>query len=262
MTFTSSKTGAFAVPCKKRKSRFISLESRIFERRIMRSGAKYLQTVAVVLVCSLVGLAQDSQRTRTIVINGQSGEATVFQIGGRQYVDLETVARIANGSISFKGNQIVLNLPGPSANAQAPAAPPQASPRMTDPFMSAAVSDMAIIKDWRTTIANGLTRGVPGDGSRLIVCHDRAAAGLRQATVAASTDSDQSALQLLTNHFDQVNRWYNKMVEARKNMNTGNYSMSSDALNNDSQYQRIASCATFLDTMIPSGTFSDDGSCH
>ena len=45
-------------------------------------------------------------------------------------------------------------------------------------------------------------------------------------------------------------------------MATGNYSMSQDPLKNDSQYQKIVTCSDFLNTMIPSGTFSDDRSCQ
>jgi len=133
---------------------------------------------------------------------------------------------------------------------------------MTKNFMTAALSDLALIKDWHTTIAYALQRGVPGDGNRLIIFHDRAAEGLRLATVEASSQSDHDALQLLTNHFNQVDRWKHKMIDARKSMSTANYSMTPDALEKDPDYQTVASCSQFLSTMLAGGKYEDKGSCH
>jgi len=91
---------------------------------------------------------------------------------------------------------------------------------------------------------------------------DKAAEGLHQAQIAASNSSDQGALQLLTTQYNNVNQWYEKMVVARQNMATGNYAMTPNAFRQDPTYQAMEACHKFLSTMIPSGTFSDDGSCH
>ena len=111
-------------------------------------------------------------------------------------------------------------------------------------------------------MAYGITRGIPGDGSLMVLSQNKAVEALRMAKVAASTPADQNAYQLLANDFDNVNKWYEKLVKGRKNMDTGNYSMTEDPLKTDSQYQKIVRCSDFLGTMIPSGTFSDDGSCQ
>ena len=54
-------------------------------------------------------------QNRTLVLTGHPGELTVMEMGGRYYVDIEALTRVANGSISFKGNQMVLSLSPPTA---------------------------------------------------------------------------------------------------------------------------------------------------
>jgi hypothetical protein len=128
--------------------------------------------------------------------------------------------------------------------------------------MNAAVEGLGMLRQWRETMAYGITRGVPGDGSRMAISQNKAGEQLRLIKVAATTEGDQSAYALVAKDFTNVNDWYNHLVQGRKNMDTGNYSMSADALSNDPQYQKILKCSDFLGRMIPSGTFSDDGSCQ
>jgi len=221
--------------------------------------------ITSVLTLSGVALAQANQLKRTLVVNGQSGDATVVQINGRSYIDLETLARIANGSLSFQGNQIVLTIPPQAEGAPAtvPADRQASGAGLSNDFMRAAIQDLAAIKDWYSTLAYAIQRGIPGDGSRVFIYRDKAAQGLKLATVAASNDPDQSALQLLTTHFNNVQKWSNALVESRKSMGTANYSMSPNALNDDPLYQTITRCSQFLGTMLAGGKFEDDGSsCH
>src|SRR5947208_8858324 len=56
---------------------------------------------------------------RTLVVTGHPGELPVVEMGGRSYVDIEALTRLANGSLSFKENHIVLTLPAPVASAPA-----------------------------------------------------------------------------------------------------------------------------------------------
>ena len=220
---------------------------------------------AAILVFSAAALAQANQQKRTLVVNGQSGDATIVQINGRSYIDLETLARIANGSLSFQGARIVLTIPFSSADvpAMVPAEKPAANPGMSNDFMKAAIQDLATIKEWYSSLAYAIQRGVPGDGSRVFIYRDKAAQGLRWATVVASNDPDQNALQLLTTHFNNVQKWSNALVESRKSLGTANYSMSPNALNDDPLYQTITRCSQFLGTMLAGGKFEDDGlSCR
>jgi hypothetical protein len=231
----------------------------------MHSRSSEWWIIVAVVAFSGVALAQANHLKRTLVINGQSGDATIVQINGRSYIDLETLARIANGSLAFQGNQIVLTIPSSSADvpAMVPADRQPTAPGLSNDFMRAAIQDLATIKEWYSTLAYAIQRGVPGDGSRVFIYRDKAAQGLKLATVAASNDPDQSALQLLTTHFNNVQKWSNTLVESRKSLGTANYSMSANALNDDPLYQTITRCSQFLATMLPGGKFEDDGSsCH
>ena len=214
------------------------------------------------LTVSMIARAQSQQQTRTVVINGHSGQATVFQIDGHSYIDLETLARIANGSVSFQGGQIVLAFPsdGVASSPTKPAAADSSS--LSGDFSRAAVQELGILKNWESAMGYALQKAVPGDGSRMVVFRNRATEGLRLAGVAATTDPDRSAMQLLTNHFHQVDSWYNTLVEARKSMSTADYSLSEEGVSSDPAYQKISACSKFLGAMLATGKYSDDGSCH
>jgi hypothetical protein len=75
----------------------------------------------------VVGLVQAAQQGTVLVLNGYSGTVPVMQVNGKNYVNVEALARVTNGSMSFNGNQIVLTLPaagfGGGAAASQPAAP-------------------------------------------------------------------------------------------------------------------------------------------
>ena len=70
------------------------------------------------LLAPVFGLSQSPPQSVTVKVNGSSGDARAVQINGKSYVDIESLARITNGSISFHGNQIVLTLPVSSAGGE------------------------------------------------------------------------------------------------------------------------------------------------
>jgi hypothetical protein len=78
------------------------------------------------------------------------------------------------------------------------------------------------------------------------------------ASVAASTDSDRKAHQLLSNEFDNMKKLSDRFVDA----NTARNYTSLDALESDPLDQKILNCARSLAAMAASGQFVDDGSCH
>jgi hypothetical protein len=214
----------------------------------------------LVLVATLV--AQSDLQTRTLVINGHSGKALVYRVDREWFIDLETLVRIANGSATFQGDQIILTLPGMVTKGGNDPAPPPTAETMTKDFMTVAVQDLALIKNWYTIMAHAIQRGVPGDGSQLVLFHDRAAEGLRLATVHASSSADRDALRLLTNHFNHVDHWKTKLVDARKSMSTANYSITPNALDSDREYQKIVSCDQSLATILSTGQNQPSDSCH
>ena len=207
--------------------------------------------------------SQAVEQKRMLVVNGQSGQVAMLQLNGRSFVDIAAVAQLANGTLGFRGEQIVLTLPAAGAGAAAP--PPVASQQSTSAFskgfMTAGIETMSVIREWRSSLANAIQNGYPVSANWVESYHGRASQNLRLASVAASTDADQQALQLLTNELDNMQKWSDKILKAFKDMDAAKY-MSSGALDNDPLFQKILNCAHSLAAMSASGQFQDDGSCH
>lgn len=227
----------------------------------MRTRTSIVPSIlAMLLVVPALALSQAAQDTRILVVNGQLGQVSVVQVNGRSYVDLEAVARIANGSISFNGNQITLTLPG-SANtppAPTPSSSAPATPGLSKGFLKAGIEAMSLVREWHSALANAIQNGFPIAESWLSGYRIQAAAGLRLASVAASTDSDQSAYQLLSNEFENMKTLSSNYVAARQSLDY----IAPDALANDDLNQKIINCGHSLAAMAASGQFMDDGSCQ
>lgn len=223
---------------------------------------------AVLLVFSGIALAQDANQNRTLIVNGQSESVPVIQVNGRSYVDLEALARATNGSLSYSGNQIALNLPSSPANAStalantasapAPAAAPASNPGFSQEFLTAGIEQMSTVREWHTALATAIQNGIPVAANWLAPYRNQAATNLRLASVAIQTNSDRKAFQLLTNEFQNMAKLADKYIAARANLTY----VSPDALQNDDLNQRIVACGHSLGSMAASGRFVDDGSCN
>ena len=215
------------------------------------------------LVTSAIAFAQTTHSSSTVVVNGQSGNAGVIQDNGHTYVDVAALAQIANGSLSFKGNTIVLSLPasaGANAAVEAPKTADDSS--LSREFMKAGIEEMSLLREWGAAIAYAIQHGYPIQEQWAANYREQAATGLRNATVAASTGGDKNALQLLSNEFDGVRQWSDRLVRASQNMETAKYSMSPNSLREEPQTQKLIACWHFLGSMLGSGSFQDDDSCH
>jgi len=73
--------------------------------------------VAGLVVVPGMVLSQSVEESRTLLINGQTGQAPVVRMQGKSYVELEALARLTHGSLSFSGNQVTLTLPSSGATA-------------------------------------------------------------------------------------------------------------------------------------------------
>lgn len=204
--------------------------------------------------------APAAQQNQTLIINGQPGQAPVIQLNGRSYVDLEALARLSNGSLSFSGNQIILTLP--SSSASAPAAAPStsapANPGFSKDFLTAGIEEMSTIREWHSALASAIVNQVPVAQGWLAPYQAQAMTNLRLAQVAARTDADQNAAQLIANVYQKMKQLSDKYVAKRANVSY----IAPDALKNDTLDQSIIACGKSLGAMAASGQFYDDGSCH
>ena len=169
---------------------------------------------------------------------------------------------------SFAG--IVLTFPSSdnrsatAVAAESPAAPvhPRNSAALSQDFMKAGIEEIARLREWATTLASAIRGGYGVTDEWVNGYRDQASQNLQLADAAATTDGDRNAAQLLHHAFDLVQQWSDKLVTAKKSMDTAKYSTSPDALREDPLSQKIITCGRFLTQMLGSATFQDDASCH
>lgn len=228
-----------------------------------RRGTSTSLILVTLLAVSRIAPAWAPQGRKTLRVTGYSGEAAVVQMNGRTYVDLEALTRITNGSLGLRGNRIVLTLSPFAANPgeAAPVASQTARPGFSREFMKAAIEAMAAMREWAAALKLLIQNGYPV-GNAMAGYQGRAVDSVRLASVAASTDSDRSGLQLLTNEFNNVQTWSNTLVSARNSMSAANLTTSKDELENDPLFQKMLRCGQFLIPMFASGAFQDDAECH
>jgi hypothetical protein len=222
------------------------------------------QSIALLgFVLSLTGvlLAQQT-RDRKLVVNGKTMAGAVRQIDGHSYIDIETLGQITNGTVTFEPNRIVLTIPGsyspgPSSDATAP----QTTQRLSKDFASAANFAVAEMKEWKGALATMVTFGLAAGGGWAQEYHNRVETSVTQASVAATTESDRNALQLLNNEFATLANWASDIVAERQALN-GARTVDPNTLQNDRVLAKISDCGRFLNSMLVSGAFMDNSSCH
>jgi hypothetical protein len=219
-----------------------------------RFGPVFLSVVASSLPVLALTLA--GQQNRTLIVTGHSGEAAVAEMGGHSYVEIEALARLTGGSLNFNGTQIILTLPGSAASAST--STQASSSGFSKEFLRAGIEEMAVIREWRVTLRNAVQRGYPITEDWVGAFQARAEQSLRLVSLAAATESDKSAFQLLTNEFNNMKSLSGRFLEASRSRTY----VAPDTLDNDPLDQRILNCARGLAAMAASGQFTDDGSCH
>ena len=226
----------------------------------MRKFIFLIATVAALTPNMTMAASGTGAQTRSVVVNGNSGNIQIVQVGGKQYIDVRALVQITQGTLSFQGNQIILNLPMSQAGSQSDAnLDPNA---LSQQFMKAGVEEITLLREWASPLANAIENGFPITDHWVQGFRAKAADGLRLASVAATTAADRNASELLKNEFAMVDAWSNKLLDAHKRMDTAKYATSHDALKNEPESQTILACAHSLESMVTSGTFQDDGSCR
>jgi hypothetical protein len=216
----------------------------------------------IVLLCMPIGgVAQTAApaNSKTLVVAGHSGQAAVVQINGKTYVDVESVARLTGGSLSFQANQTTLTLPAPPASVQPVPAPVVAKPpAFSVEFLKAGIEEMSVIREWRSALVNAVQTNSPVNDDWVSGYRRAADSKLSLAEAAASTVPDQQASVMLRNEFNNMQQMSDQFLTMRKNMNY----ISPDSFDNNPLDQKILSCSRALGAMAASGQVQDDISCH
>ena len=225
-----------------------------------QSSLSLVPLILVMLLVPAIALSQAGQQSQTLIVSGQSGQVAVVHLNGHSYVDVEGLARIANGSLSFNGDQITLTLPGSTTTPEAgdPSADPTADTGLSRGFLKAGIEAMSTVREWHSALANAIQNGFPIAADWLGNYRNQAGTALRLASVAASTDSDQNAYQLLSNEFENMKALSNQYVATRQALDY----IAPNALSNDPLNQKLIDCGHALAAMAANGQFVDDGSCQ
>jgi hypothetical protein len=235
----------------------------------MKRDCRSILLLVFTAVLSGATFGQTKQRQRNLTVNGQNGTAEVIDQNGRLFVDVSALASIGKGSVSFSGPGIVLTVPavaslaakGTAEPSAAPSQPPNSS-ALSQEFMKAGIEQIARLREWATTLASAIRGGYGVTDEWVNGYRDQASQSLQLAEGSASTDGDRNAAQLLHHAFDLVQQWSDKLVAAKKLMDTAKYATSPNALREDPLSQKIITCGHFLTQVLGSGTFQDDASCH
>lgn len=212
--------------------------------------------VAILLLPLLVLVAEE---TSSLLIEGPQGQTRVIQAQGKNYVEVDELARITGGSLRFVGNQIILTLPGSrDTSAHAERSAPQPAAGFSKPFLTAGIETMREILEWHAALKTGIERGYPLSDVWFGNYRRQIQSSLRQTEAAASTDVDQRALPLLTNEFNTMNALTDKYLKITVSRDY----LAPNSLNTDPLDQKLLTCWQSLASMASSNQFVDDGSCQ
>jgi hypothetical protein len=224
-----------------------------------RSNLRYLVLFAIILFSLASVLWAQRGPDKILVVNGKTFDSPVVQIGGRSYVDVETLAQITNGVIAVQPDRIVLTIP--VAVSSAPPPPPAPPEGLSKEFAREAIAVLAEMREWRGAIGAIRSYNVPFTGTWPQDYRDRVEADVQRLSVAASTSSDQDALQLLRTEFDNLSNWTGNVIAERQALNATK-TVDPNVMQNDQDLAKISSCSSFLSSMLVSGMFADSPSCH
>ena len=223
----------------------------------IHSKARWLK-LAGILVLPMVAVTLVAQQVTTLSVSGQSGQAQVVQVEGRNYVDVNGLTRILNGSISFSGNQIVLTFANGNSGSGSSAATPPPQQGLSKDFLNAGIEAMSQLREWHAALRTAIERSYPISNDWIAPLRRQAQQAMRLTEVAASTPDDKNAYPLLANEFNNMVQLSDKYVGMAANVSY----IDPNSLSNDPLEQKMMACAHSLVSMASSGQFVDDGSCH
>jgi hypothetical protein len=231
-----------------------------FEIMDKQSHFRLLTAVVLSLIFAGTAFGQNVPQKKTLVVNGRAAEGAVLQLDGHAYVDLDALARIMNATAKFETGRVILTV----AAAEPDAKSARAAPGLSKGFAVTAVSQLAEMREWKAAIASAIRSGVAGGNWLAPWLHEyrlRAEGKLSQTSLAAKTESDQQALQLLKSDLANLGTWDSNTQATILSLN-GEQTVNPAVAQNDPLLAKISECGHFLDAMLVGGEFADDPSCH
>lgn len=223
---------------------------------------KFIASFAVLLAFAATLFAQTAG-DKVLVVNGRTASAPVRMINGRTYIDIESLAQATNAVFTVENHRVLLTIPTQDAAAAtgSNASNTAFQQRFSRDFSSAVVAELAQLREWAVAETAMMKYGLAVSDGWVAAYREQSLVGLRQAEVTASTESDRNALGVLRSAVGLLTTWADGIAASRQALN-GATTVDPNAVQNDQSLAKIRSCGQFLNSMIVSGTFSDDPSCH
>jgi hypothetical protein len=216
---------------------------------------------AILLSAPIVARSQATQASGTLTIAGQPDHATLVRIGGKTYVDVESLARITHATVQFQGSQTILTLPQPAgaqASVPAPSNQPVKTPQLSGAFATAEIEALTQIREWRSALVNAVQNNYPVTENWLGALRRSADAKLQLAMAATATEPDQKTAELLRDEFGSMQQMSDQFLAMHAQVNY----IDPNSFDNNSLDQKVLSCARALASMASSKQFQDEITCH
>jgi hypothetical protein len=228
--------------------------------------------VGVVLIEVLLPPAplRPGQDARTLSIAGRAGSAQVLEFDGKSYVNLEDLARLTQGTLSFSALHIVLAFPAaaptrtptmaatPAATpATAPAAAPQPENGFSTGFLQAGIEYMSAVREWRITIVNSIENNSPISEHWISGLQGNAAKNLALAATSRSTKDDWDGYESLQALSKNMQKLSDRFLADRRSLKY----IDPKSIANDRLDQQILACAHSLASMAAENQFRHESQC-
>jgi len=227
--------------------------------------------VLAILLTALLALpakgnAQTPQKSATLTISGISGEVPLLQINGKSYVEVESLTRLTQGTLSFKVNRTILTLPPategvkalPLATEGVKASPPQPNLGFSRAFIQAGIEELSLIREWQIAVVNAVQSNTPLSEDWVSERKSLTEKNLALASAAASTDDDRSGFPLLSAEVSNMQKLSDRYLTMRTQLKF----ISPDLFDSDLLEKQILSCARGFASMTASREFQDEPNCH
>lgn len=199
---------------------------------------------------------QSTQKDESLGVAGSSERVAVMQTNGKYYVDMESLARLMHGSISFQGNQIVLTLAQTGATVAQQGQ--TAKPGLSEGFLRAEIEALTAIREWRISMVNAVQNNAPVAEGWVGGLRRTAESKVQLADAAIATEPDRSAAELLQGEYNNMQQMSDQLLA----LHVKDSYIPPDTFNNNALDQKILGCARALGSMAATKQYQDEASCH
>ena len=109
----------------------------------------------VVLAIIVAVLAMSQVKLKSLAVSGHTGAIPVTQINGKNYVEIEALAQLVSGSLSFRGTQITLSLTASDKAAT------EEKVALSRDFLRAAIEEMSTLREWHSALTTAVENQFP-----------------------------------------------------------------------------------------------------